>query len=400
MPGWFVLRKYASNRQIIIGRIYAARCLLLALRLLLAVSVILLFASAGYSFNSKAKQALLIDAQTNVTLFAKAADEPMGPSSMTKLMTVYLLLEQLKNGVVSLEDEFIVSEKAWRKGGSKMFVEVGRSVKVDDLLRGIIVQSGNDACIVVAEALAGSEEEFAAMMNAKAKQLGLAGSHFTNSTGWPDDEHYMTARDLVKLAKALIYDFPEYYHYWAQREFTYNNITQRNRNWLLGVMGIDGLKTGHTEAAGYGIIISGQQQGRRLIAIVNGLQSKRERIEEAKKLIAYGFNNFANVTLLRKGQQVANAKSWLGDSDIPLVVADDIVLTLPKIDKSALLMRAIYEEPITAPVRKGQELAKLEINAPGIEPKIYPLYAGKDVAKLPPAARLIPILKFRLFGSY
>lgn len=356
--------------------------------------------AAAQEFVTAAKQAALLDLQTGSTLFAKAADERMGPSSMSKMMTVYLLLEQIKQGVVSLDQEFTVSEKAWRMGGSKMFVRVNTAVKVEDLLRGIIVQSGNDACVVVAEALDGSEEAFARRMNAKAEELGLSGSHFANSTGWPDEQHYMTAQDLAKLARALIRDFPEYYHYWAEREFTYNDIRQPNRNALLGELGIDGLKTGHTEAAGYGITVSGEQDGRRLVAVVNGLTSEKERLEEARRLMTYGFNHFENVEVVKAGQTVGEAQSWLGEKPVPLVAGESVTLSMPKLNRDKVLVRAVYQEPIPAPVEKGAEVGALEINVPGNEAQRYPLFAGESVAKLGPAERIVPVLKYRLFGTY
>lgn len=369
--------------------------------LLYTVAAVSMAPQFSEAFESKAEQAILIDMQTGATLYSKSPDERMGPSSMSKMMTVYLLLERVKEGSISLEDQFYVSEKAWRKGGSKMFIKVGDSVKVEELLRGIVIQSGNDACIAVAEGLAGSEESFAEMANAKAKQLGLSGSHFMNATGWPDEQHYMTARDIAVLAQALIRDFPEYYHYWAEPSFVYNGITQYNRNTLLGEMGVDGLKTGHTEAAGYGIAVSGQKDGRRLVTVVNGLKSMKGRISAARALMSYGFSNFKNVNVFKAGQVVATAKTWLGSkNEIPLKVKEDVMLSLPIVQKDKLLIQARLQEPVKVPVAEDTELGVLEINAPGVEPITLPLYAAEGAEKLSPLQRIVPVLKYRLFGAY
>ncbi|MEK9848811.1 MAG: D-alanyl-D-alanine carboxypeptidase family protein, partial [Rhodospirillaceae bacterium] len=239
-------------------------------------------ASGSQTLETKARHALMIDMETNAVILEKAADEPMPPASMSKLMTIYMVFEKLKAGKLNLKDRFIVSEKAWRKGGSKMFVRVNRRVSVKDLLRGIIIQSGNDACIVIAEGLAGSEEAFAEEMNGKAAEIGLKNSQFKNATGWPAEGHYMSARDLATLSSKLIKDFPDYYPMFAEKSFRYSKIKQGNRNPLLYRRGgADGLKTGHTEASGYGLTASAQREGRRLLLVVNGLNSSRERASEA-----------------------------------------------------------------------------------------------------------------------
>lgn len=362
----------------------------------------LVMSVSTHAFETQAQQAVLLDMTTGTTLFSKQADTAMGPSSMSKMMTVYLLLEAVEQGRVSLEDSFTVSEKAWRKGGSKMFIEVGKEVKVEDLLRGIVIQSGNDACIAVAEGLAGSEEAFARRMNQKAQELGLTGSHFANATGWPDEQHYMTADDLAKLAAALIRDFPQHYHYWAESEFTYSGIRQPNRNSLLGTLGVDGLKTGHTEAAGYGITVSGEQEGRRLVAVVNGLDSMKGRISAARRLMAYGFSNFETVKLIPAGQPIVKAKSWLAtEMNVPLVVQEPIILTLPKGAVKQLKLKATFQEPLAAPLEAGVKMGELELTGPGIEePKRYPIFTAKPLEKLAPQYRILPMMKYRLLGVY
>lgn len=362
--------------------------------------IILSLTTSAQAFETSAKQAMLYDATTRTVLFAKNAQKQMGPSSMSKIMTVYLTLERIKSGELSIDDTFYVSEKAWRKGGSKMFVRVGDRVPVRDLLHGVIVQSGNDACIVLAEGLAGSEQAFALAMNAKAKELGLKNSHFVNATGWPDPEHYMTAEDLVILSEALIRDFPEYYNLWAQTEFTYAGIRQFNRNTMLGEMGVDGLKSGHTEAAGYGIVMSAEQKGRRLISVVNGLESKKERIEASRQLLTYGFTQFSPVRLFSEPKHITDVPVWYGSrSEIPLVAAKSLLTTLPKFDKSQVRLTAKYQKPVIAPVKKGQILGYLTLNIPNAKPIEVPLLAAADVQKTSAMGRILPTLRYRLFGA-
>lgn len=366
-------------------------------RLLLALMCLPLAAQAG--FETPAKEAYLYDTTTQSVLLAKNADERMGPSSMSKMLTVYIVFEKLKAGELKLSDTFYVSEKAWKMGGSKMFVKVGDRVPVEDLLQGVMIQSGNDACIVLAEGIAGTEDSFAEIMNVKAQQLGLTGSHFVNATGWPDENHYMTARDLGKLANALIRDFPEYYHYWSEREFTYNGITQHNRNTLLGELGVDGIKTGHTEVAGFGITTSAEQDNRRLIGVVNGLDSMKARIDASRELLTYGFKQFDVVSLFADSKPLAEAKTWYGTDDaVPLIAQKPLTLTLPKYDKSGVKVTAKYTEPVVAPIEKNQVLGQLTVQMPESAPITIPLLAAKSVDKLPAPARILPTLRYRLLG--
>ncbi len=361
--------------------------------------LICLSASAN-AFTTPAKQAMLVDATTNTTLFVKDADKRMGPSSMSKMMTVYVILEKIKAGELKLEDTFYVSEKAWKKGGSKMFVPLGKRISVQDLLRGISIQSGNDACIVVAEGIAGTEEAFAEIMNVKARQLGLNGSHFANSTGWPDPEHYMTSRDLITLAKALIRDFPDHYHFWGEKKFTFNEITQPNRNSLLGELGVDGIKTGHTDAAGYGMTTSGEMGGRRLISVVNGLDSKKGRIDASRELLTYGFKQFEATQLFADGKALEQAQVWYGSKEtVGLAVAKPLLITLPKYDKTGIKMSAKFNEPIAAPIEKGQALGELTLTVPNGEPITLPLVAAESVAKSGLFQRIIPTFRNRAFGE-
>jgi D-alanyl-D-alanine carboxypeptidase (penicillin-binding protein 5/6) len=352
-----------------------------------------------------ARQVLLIDYQTWTVLEEKEADAAMPPSSMSKLMTAYMLFDAIHSGAISLDDEFQVSEKAWREGGaasggSTMFLEPNTRVRVEDILRGIIIQSGNDACIVVAENMAGSEESFAIEMTEKALDLGMTGSNFTNATGLPDPDHYMTARDLAVLAKQIIVDFPDYYSLYKETEFTYNEIKQFNRNPLLyRPGGADGLKTGHTDAAGYGLTASALRDGRRLIMVANGMESTKARSEETARLMDWGFRNFTNQDLFRAGEVVSDAEVWLGlDDTIPLIIEEDITVTIPRRAWRTMEVKAVYEGPIAAPIQQGAQVAKLVITGDEMEPLEYNLVAGASVAKLGFVGRIKAVVFQVLFG--
>ena len=334
--------------------------------------------------DTAARQAIMIDASTGAVLMEKSADERMTPSSMSKLMTMYVVFDMLKKGRLKMDQEFPVSERAWRMGGSKMFVQLGSTVSVANLSRGVIVQSGNDACIVLAEGISGSEQQFAELMNEYGKRLGLKDSTFRNATGWPDPEHRMTARDLGALARHLINDFPQYFTIYSERSFQWNGITQENRNPLLGrVPGADGLKTGHTEDAGYGLTGTVKRGDRRLILVVNGLTSMRMRGEESERLMEWGFREFENVVLFRAADTVEAAPVYLGEqSTVPLVGGKDLVLTLPKQWRRNLTVKLRYNGPLPAPIAKGQEIGQLDVSGQGVPPMVLPLYAGADVPKL------------------
>ncbi|MDX1580345.1 MAG: D-alanyl-D-alanine carboxypeptidase family protein [Alphaproteobacteria bacterium] len=358
-------------------------------------------------FEVPAREAILVDASTDTVLYAKNPDEQMPPASMSKLMTVYMVFDALKAGELKLTDTFPVSEKAWRKGGSKMFVKVRDRVAIEDLLRGVIVQSGNDASIVLAEGLGGSEEFFADMMNEKAQDIGLKNSNFENATGWPDSDHRMTARDLATLAEAIITTFPEYYGYYSEREFTYGvsldgkPITQPNRNPVLGIVeGADGLKTGHTEAAGYGLTASAKRDDRRLVLVFNGMNSARERSRFAERFLEWGFRNFDAFKLLEAGQVVDEPRVWLGKAArVPLVVEEDLRLTLPRRTRDDMEARLVYEAPIPAPIKKGTPLGRLVLSAPDMEDKIIPLVAGADVEKVQMFGKIGSALEYLFLGA-
>ncbi|MFQ5985005.1 MAG: D-alanyl-D-alanine carboxypeptidase family protein [Alphaproteobacteria bacterium] len=374
-------------------------------RFLLGLALALAAASAlarpAAAIETTARQAILVDATTWTVLLERNADELMAPASMSKVMTVYMVFERLAEGSLSLDDRFLVSKKAWQKGGSKMFVEAGNQVSVEDLLRGIIVQSGNDASIVIAEGLAGTEEAFAAEMTRRARELGLAKSVFKNASGWPEKGHAMTARELALLVHQTIQNFPQYYPYYAETSFTYNGIRQTNRNPLLYAqdVGADGLKTGHTQAAGYGLVASAERDGRRLILVLNGLDSAAARAREAERLIEWGFREFRTYGLFRAGEVVTQADVWLGAaSTVPLVIEDELVLTLKRRARPKMRVSVVYEGPIPAPITKGTKLAKLVVTAPEAPTVEVPLVAGADVENLSMLRRIGAALGYLLWG--
>ncbi|MCC6719520.1 MAG: D-alanyl-D-alanine carboxypeptidase [Acetobacteraceae bacterium] len=350
--------------------------------------------------DTAAKFAVILDYTTGAVLLEKDPDAPMIPSSMTKLMTAYIVYEMLRAGRLSLTQELPVSERAWRMGGSKMFVQVGTQVKVEDLIRGVIVQSGNDACIVLAEGIAGSEEQFAELMTQKAHDLGLEHTVFRNSTGWPHPEHRSTARDIALLARRLIRDFPEYYHYDSEKTFKYNGIEQQNRNPLVQRNLADGLKTGHTDEAGYGLVASAERAGRRVIVMVNGLSSVRERSEESERLLEWSFREFENATLFTAGDVVEQAPVHLGTSaTVPLVGGRDLVVTMPRGWRNRARITLTYDAPVPAPVLRGTRLGQLSISGPGVPELEMPLLAGADVPRLGLPGRAAAVVTRFLTGG-
>jgi serine-type D-Ala-D-Ala carboxypeptidase (penicillin-binding protein 5/6) len=347
-----------------------------------------------------ARWAFVQDFTTGAVLLEKDADAEMPPSSMTKLMTIYLVYERLKQGRMKLEDELPVSERAWRMGGSKMFVQLGTQVKVEDLIRGVIVQSGNDACIVLAEAISGSEDQFAELMNQKAKELGLTNSNFKNSTGWPDPEQHMSCRDIATLARRIISDFPDYYHYDSEKTFKYNNIEQGNRNPMVQKGTADGLKTGHTEAGGFGLVVSSRRGERRVIVVLNGLTSMHQRAAESERLMDWSFTNFEDVTLFAAGVAVERVPVWLGVAPtVPLVGARDLVVTMPRNWRKNARVSVAYDAPIQAPVSKGTALGRLTVAGQGVPAMEVPLLAGEDVPLLGLPGRAMAVVSRYVTGG-
>ncbi len=337
--------------------------------------------------STKAKNAILVDYESGAVVFQRAADELVYPASMSKLMTLAVLFKAIKDGKVKPEDEFLMSENAWRTGGapsgtSAMFVPINTKATVSDLIQGIIVQSGNDACIADAEALAGSEAKFAEMMTAEARRIGMPKSTFANSTGLHNPGQQMTARELGTLAVYLIREYPEQYKVFGQREFPYRKHKFYNRNPLLSLdMGVDGLKTGHTSEAGYGLVASAVRDGRRLIAVVMGLANEKERREESKKIIDWGFNSSARFKLFDAGEEVGHARVWGGERFyVPLTGKGDLMVVLPRFPPNPKLRAEIvYQGPLKAPLKKGDQVAMLRVTTPNRAVSEAPLYVAEDV---------------------
>lgn len=330
-----------------------------------------------------ARAYILEDYQSGHAIAEANADERMDPASLTKMMTAYVISRELAAGHVKLDAELRVSEKAWRTGGSRMFVEVGNSVKVEDLLRGVIVQSGNDACVTLAEGIAGSEDAFAQMMNHEAQRLGMTNTHFMNSTGLPDPEHYTTARDLATLSRALIRDFPEHYAWYSERDFSYNNITQHNRNTLLWWdQSVDGIKTGHTESAGYCLAASAQKEGMRLITVVLGASGEKSRATESQKLLTYGFRFYETHKLYSADDVLSEPRIWGGDSStIPLGVDEDYYVTIPRGQYKRLNASLNMDSSIEAPAEKGQAFGSVVVKLGDEDLDKRPLVALAAVAE-------------------
>jgi D-alanyl-D-alanine carboxypeptidase (penicillin-binding protein 5/6) len=338
------------------------------------------------AFQTAAPYAILIDAETGTVLFEKNADKLNPPASMSKLMTVEVVLHAIQEGRLKPDEELTVSEYAWRKGGapsggSAMFAAIHSKVSVENLLRGVMIQSGNDACIVLAEALAGSEGAFAEMMNKRAREIGLTQSHFANPTGLHDPNHEMTMRELAKLAQHIIKTYPDFYKIYSEREFTWNKVRQQNRNPLLAMgIGADGMKTGYTKEAGYGLVGSAVQNGLRLIVVVNGLKDMKTRGDEARKLLEWGFRSFESRPLFAVGETVGEAKLYGGAKGrVPLLGAQAISLLVPRNATEKLSAKVIYSGPVRAPVTKGQPIGALKVWRGENVVLEVPLQAGEDV---------------------
>lgn len=358
-------------------------------------------------YDTRAKAAYMVDLTTGTVLLEKDAETPLPPASMSKLMTLNMLFEALQDGRVTLETQFGVSSRAKGMGGSTMFLNEGDRPTVEDLIQGIIVLSGNDACVVVAEGLAGSEDSFARLMNERALTLGMTGSTFANASGWPNPNHKMSTRDLGLLASRLITEFPEYYGYFGQAEFEFDGRApdnRFNRNPLLKLgIGADGLKTGHTSAAGYGIVGSATQGTRRVVFVLTGMASEKERAEESERIVNWAFRQFVQKKIIDKDEEVARAKVWMGDhSEIGLVAANDISLLLPALERKVLSAEVVYRGPIEAPIAKGQEVAELVVTLKDLPDAHIPLVSDRDVTKggfLPRVRTAFNVLYNRFLGE-
>jgi D-alanyl-D-alanine carboxypeptidase (penicillin-binding protein 5/6) len=333
---------------------------------------------------------LLVDFASNRVLAEQAPDQPVEPASLTKLMTAYAVFHALEEGQISLSDQVRVSEKAWRTPGSRMFIEVDTEVGVEDLIRGMIIQSGNDASVALAEHVAGSEETFVALMNQRAESLGMTGSHFQNSTGLPGDNHVMTARDVVTLARAIISEFPDYYGYYSELEYTYNGIRQHNRNSLLWRDdSVDGLKTGYTDAAGYCLVTSAERDGMRLISVVLGTQSTEARADATQALLNYGFRFFETHRLYTNGAEITTARVWKGASEsVQLGVTNDLFITIPRGQYDSLAAEMEFESELVAPLDKEQPVGTVRVSLNGDSLAELPLVVLEDVGAAGFFARL------------
>ena len=352
-----------------------------------------------------AHYAYMVDFDTQRVLLDKNGEERMPTSSMSKMMTIYLVFQQLKQGHLHLDDKMQVSEHAWRTGGggresSAMFLKLNDSVPVEDLIRGVIIQSGNDATVVLAEGIAGSEDAFAEKMNLQAQELGMSDSHFVNASGLPDPNHYSTCRDLAILARRLITEFPEYYHYFSEIKFTWNGISQENRNPLLyRNMGVDGLKTGHAEQAGYGLTASGVENNHRLILVINGLPSMQARADQPATLLEWGWHEFRLYNLLKSDVVLDSAPVWLGTAPaVPVRVDTDVKMTLTNEERHGLKATLVYDAPIAAPVSAGQKIGVLRIETPNGSPQEFPLVAAEAVERQGPVARIFAALRYLISG--
>jgi serine-type D-Ala-D-Ala carboxypeptidase (penicillin-binding protein 5/6) len=356
------------------------------LRPILTLIAVMLAALPARAFETAAAAAWVYDMTTGTVLMDKNADQALPPASMSKLMTINMLFEALKDGRVTMDTEFAVSARAKAMGGSTMFLQETDRPTVNELIHGMIVNSGNDACVVVAEGLAGTEEAFAAQMTERAKALGMTNSVFKNSSGWPADGHVMSMRDLGILSKRLIEDFPEYYKIFAETDFNYKDrapANSRNRNPLLELgVGADGLKTGHTQESGYGLVGSAKQGDRRVIFAITGLASEDVRAEESERIVGWAFRQFSEKTVAKAGTRVAEAEVHLGDAEmVGLVPAEDIRLLVPALVQDSLTAEVVYNGPLIAPVAKGTPVAELIVHAPDLPDRRVPLVAEADVGK-------------------
>jgi len=361
----------------------------------------ILFASKLYAIDTKAEQAIVMDFDTNEILFEKNSNIKTPPASMTKIMTVYAAFDRLKNTDLSIENECLVSAKAYKMGGSRTFLEIDDKVSIDELLKGIIIQSGNDASVALAECLAGTEDDFAKLMNVYAKRLGMINTNFLNSSGWPEDDHYSTVYDLALLSNALIREFPDLYLYFSDKEFTYNDIRQPNRNKLLSsVQGADGLKTGFTRASGWGIAATAKRDNRRITTVINGTNSSRSRLNEASNLINWAFSQTSQKLLVDENQVIVEVDVWLGNKPrVNLVSSKKVVSTL-SFDQIQLIKSSLqYKRPIEAPIKKGEVYGKLIIDIDG-KPNIeVELISQESIGTVNPISKVFAAMKYLIFGT-
>ncbi len=365
------------------------------------ILIILLISTKLFAIDTKAEQAIVVDFDTNEILFEKNSDVKTPPASMTKIMTVYAAFDRLKNTELSINNECTISAKAYKMGGSRTFLEIDDKVSIDELLKGIIIQSGNDASVALAECLAGTEEDFAKLMNFYAKRLGMNNTNFVNSSGWPEKNHYSTVLDLAILSNAIIREFPNLYLYFSDKEFTYNEIKQPNRNKLLNsVQGADGLKTGFTKASGWGIAATAKRNDRRITVVINGTNSSRKRMNESSNLINWAFSQTSQKELVSQGQIIVQADVWLGNKPRVNLVSSMKVISTLSFDQLQLIKSSVeYIKPIKAPIFKGKKYGKLLIEISG-KPNIeVDLVAEDDVGAINPIFKVFAAIKYLIFGT-
>ena len=370
-------------------------------KLIFVFFLFLVLSKNVFAIETIAKQAILYDMDTKSVLFKKNSDQLVSPSSMSKIMTIYYVFKKISEGELSLQDEFIVSKKAWKKGGSKMFVKVNEKVKVEDLIRGIIVQSGNDACIVLAEGLSGSEKLFSEELTELGKEIGLKNSFFTNSTGWPDPQHLMTVDDLLTLSIRTIKDFPDFFHYYSEKEFTFSGIKQLNRNPLLFTdLNSDGLKTGHTSLGGYGLVATVKKNDRRLILVLNGLNSSKDRAKEAQRLLKIGFNQYEILKIAEANKNLKTLNVWGGDKKkINIFSKDEIKITIPKKIKKQLSFVIKYQSPLIPPITSEEPIGEFLIKKNKEILKKFKLFTDQNVRKMNFFQKIGHNFRYLLFGE-
>ena len=370
-------------------------------KLIFVFFLFLVLSKNVFAIETIAKQAILYDMDTKSVLFKKNSDQLVSPSSMSKIMTIYYVFKKISEGELSLQDEFIVSKKAWKKGGSKMFVKVNEKVKVEDLIRGIIVQSGNDACIVLAEGLSGSEKLFSEELTELGKEIGLKNSFFTNSTGWPDPQHLMTVDDLLTLSIRTIKDFPDFFHYYSEKEFTFSGIKQLNRNPLLFTdLNSDGLKTGHTSLGGYGLVATVKKNDRRLILVLNGLNSSKDRAKEAQRLLKIGFNQYEILKIAEANKNLKTLNVWGGDKKkINIFSKDEIKITIPKKIKKQLSFAIKYQSPLIPPITSEEPIGEFLIKKNKEILKKFKLFTDQNVRKMNFFQKIGHNFRYLLFGE-
>ena len=371
------------------------------MHIFLYIVTFLMISFSASGIDTKAEQAVVIDFNTGEILFEKNSDFKMPPASMTKIMTVYVAFDRIKNTELSIEDFCNVSAKAYKMGGSRTFLEIDDTVKIDDLLKGIIIQSGNDASVALAECLSGTENNFASLMNVYADKLGMINTNFTNSSGWPEENHYSSVYDLGILSNALIRDFSTLYTYFDLKEFTYNSIKQPNRNKLLSkVKGSDGLKTGYTKKSGWGISGSALRGERRITVVINGTNSSRSRLNESTNLLNWAFTQTSQKILVNKNQVIKNVDVWLGSKPTINLIVDKDIISILSFDQIKLINSSItYKNPINAPIKKGDILGNLEINIPGKKTIDVALVAENNVNEINPIKKIFAAIIYLIFGT-